>query len=1523
METRPVASESRTLDISDAPRDKNCAIPVAVIGMAGRFPGAKNVDAFWKNLCAGIESIERFEAERQNDEYIPARGCLGDVELFDASFFGVTPRDAETMDPQHRLFLECCWSALENAGLTEMSDRRIGVFAAAGRNSYAIKNLLRDGSFEHIEYYSWLIGNERDFLSTRVSHLLDLRGPSFSISSACSSSLVAIDLACQSVREGRCAAALAGGVELQVPERQGYRYQRGGILSPDGHCRAFDARAEGTVFGNGVGVVVLKRLEDAILDGDFIHAVIMGSAVNNDGSSKVGYAAPSVRGQSEVIVEAHGVAGVAPRSISYIEAHGTGTSLGDPLEIRALESAFRVGTSDIGFCAIGSVKTNVGHLDAASGITGLIKTVLALRHRFLPASLHFVEPNPEIDFSNSPFYVNTSLRPWECEGPRRAGVSSFGIGGTNAHVVLEEAPLIEQNDDFSDNDRAPYLITLSAKSPAALEASERNLATFLEGDEDAEISDTAYTLQVGREAFDFRRCYACQSREDVISKLSAGEAFSEISSVDKERQLIFMFPGQGSQQSGMGIDLYRSEPVFREQLDACAEYLSSSLGMDIREVLYSASNDCESREVLSQTSLAQPILFSVEYSLSQLWMYWGIEPQAMIGHSVGEYVAACLSGVLTLKDALSLLAARGHLMQQLPEGKMLAVMLSEESLRPRLEKVSLAAVNGPDLCVVSGSSAEIEMLVAQLSAEGVMTVPLQTSHAFHSEMMDPILDVYMDLFDTVTLNNPQIPYISNVTGTWITEADATDPSYWIRHVRETVLFDEGIGMLLRDPQSLFIEVGPGQTLTDLAKRHPERTQQVMLSTSPPRGSSYSGVMHKSLGQCWVAGASVNWKKYHANKKRRRIPLPTYPFQRQRHWVDPEKEVTDKRIAPKETTQGQPDSELFYVPSWKRCAVQRGSAVVLSGTWLVFVDECGFGDPLAASLEDHGVRVIYVRSGESFSRVAQDSYQINPKLREHFDQLLSEINVLPDRVVHLWTLTDRAYASSGIEAFDRMQDIGFFSLLFLTQAVGERSLTQELRIEILTNGLYDLSGDESLYPEKATLLGPCKVIPQEYPNIWCRSIDIDWQLVEGESEKSIDRLISELKTESDETEIAYRGRHRWIRTYDQLKLKANHETTPSLKQFGVYLITGGLGGIGLSLAAYLADTFQAKLILIGRSSIPDRLEWNKWLTQHPDDPKSRKIESILEIERLGGTVLALNADVADPVAMSNAIATASQQFGEINGIIHSAGVVDGKVGFSVIQNTTPHDCNHHFAAKVYGTLNLFEITSGLELDFAVAISSISTAIGGEGLIGYVAANHYTELQCARQFGKPTWQSLAFDRWRFNVDKCDSWEFGKTEGVLHALEALHRPDYPCIIISKRPVGLLAIGKTRRAEDSNFSGAEVANTTGQNSTEESISDVETAIVEVWKELLGVAYVDPETSFFDIGADSLSIIEATYRLQRLLKAELGPTDLFEFPTVRDLAGYLSGKHMEGEGGLDGVGERAATIRAALSKRKSTFGDE
>ncbi|MBF2069253.1 type I polyketide synthase [Fischerella thermalis] len=1507
---------------------------IAIIGISGRFPGAKNIEKFWQNLRSGVESISLFTDEEliaagiepgllNNSNYVKAGAILEDIDLFDAAFFGFNPKEAEITDPQHRLFLECAWEALENAGYdSQRCESRIGVYAGASLNNYLSFNINRD-QIGSANSFQKLIGNDKDFLTTRVSYKLNLSGPSVTIQTACSTSLVAITLACQSLLNYQCDMTLAGGVSIRVPQKTGYLYQEGGILSPDGHCRAFDAKAQGTIIGNGVGVVVLKRLADAIADGDHIYAVIKAAAINNDGYSKIGYTAPSVNGQAEVIAEALALAGVEPESISYIEAHGTGTNLGDPIEINALTNVFRDYTDKKGFCAIGSVKTNIGHLDAAAGVAGVIKTALALQHKLIPPSLNFQQPNPEIDFANSPFYVNTKPTQWQAEKtPRRAGVSSLGIGGTNAHVILEEAPVVETCHGTSLQSHPWQLLLLSAKTESALENATQNLAHHLSEHPQENLANVAYTLQVGRREFDYRRILVCQDIADAVTTLNRHDVQRVLTHFQEpvERPIAFMFPGQGAQYVEMGKELYQTEVIFREHLDRCCLMLKPLLGFDLRSLFYPHENQAQAAEKLKQTSIAQSALFVIEYALAQLWMSWGISPSAMIGHSIGEYVAACLAGVMSLEEALTLVAMRGRLMQQLPTGAMLSVALPEEEVKTLLhQELSLAASNAPHLCVVSGSHDAVNTFAAQLQAKGVECRRLHTSHPFHSQMMEPILEPFIAEVKKVKLNPPKIPFISNVTGTWITPEEATDPNYWAKHLRFPVRFSAGISQLLQQPNRILLEVGPGRTLCTLAKQHSHQAigQVVLPSLRHPQDKqSDVAFILNILGRLWLAGVTINWSGFYAHEQRQRVPLPTYPFERQRYWIEPQ--LTAEKSGQAESKLGKKPNiaDWFYVPSWKQIPLVK-TGEKRSTCYLVFVDECTIGSQIVQHLQQTGQDAIAVLVGAEFSQVNHNTYTINPTQKDDYYTLLQTIHQqgkIPETIIHFWSLTHLIHQS-----LETIQNHGFWSLIYLAQALGQQNISDsKIQLFVVSNHLYDVTGNEELLPAKATILGPCKVIPQEYPGIKCRQIDV--VLPTSRIDNLVQELLAEITAESNESIIAYRNHHRWVQVFEPITLEKSTSRKTRLRQKGVYLITGGTGGIGLEIAKYLAQTVQAKLILIGRSQLPAKEHWQQWLATHDtSDPTHHKIQKLQELETLGAEVLILPADVTNYEQMQSAVAQSLENFGEIHGVIHAAGVA----GSGIVQLKTLEIVNSVFAPKLQGTLVLNEVLQDINLDFLVLCSSLSSIYGGFGQVDYCAANAFLDKFAhfnTSKNGKLTlainwdaWQEVGMAVNTVVPEELKKWRSETLKNGLlptEAVEAFERilaNPLPQILVSTQELQLVidqfnqflssSFLNSKSENFTHLSGTRHARTLQETTYVAPRNEIEQSIANIWEELIGIDKVGIYDKFFELGGHSLLAVQTISRLRETFQVDLPlRTLLFEAPTVAELAIVIAEKQPKAE---------------------------
>jgi len=1421
---------------------------VAVVGMAGRFPGAADLAELWQNLRNGVESISFFgDAELlaagvspvllANPRYVRARGVLPGVELFDAPLFGFSPREATITDPQHRVFLECAWEALEQAGVDpESFPGRIGVYAGSIISTYLLFHLFPRVGADDDAGWQMMVANDKDALATRVSYKLNLRGPSVSVQTSCSTSLVAVHMARQALLDYECDLALAGGVSIRSPQTIGYLYQEAGIHSPDGHCRAFDAEARGTVFSSGTGIVVLKRLSDARADGDTVRAVLKGSAINNDGALKVGFTAPSVDGQAEVVARALAAAGVDPETVSYVEAHGTGTPLGDPIEMAALTRAFRTGTAKRGFCAVGSIKTNLGHLDSASGIAGLIKTVLALEHREIPPSLHFTRPNPQIDFAGSPFFVNDRLRPWEAgDGPRRAGVSSFGIGGTNAHVVVEEAPAAAETSPS----RPWQLLVLSARTETALAASASRLAEHLRLHPEQDLADVAFTLQVGRRALPWRKAWVCRGHDEAITGMVDPAHLSDVRR-EGSPVVAFLFPGQGSQRPGMGHETYLAEPLFRREVDRAAEILRPHLGLDLRELLFPVeAKREEAARRLDRTAITQPALFVVEAALARLWMSWGVRPQAMLGHSVGEYVAAHLAGVLSLEDALKLVAARGRLIEDLPGGAMMAVPLPEGEVAPLLgTELSLAAVNGPSQCVVSGSEAAIEELRLTLAGRGLDGRRLTTSHAFHSRQMEALAEPFARHLRQVTLKPPEIPYLSNVTGRWVTAEEATDPAYWVRHLRGTVRFADGLAGLLAEPDRVLLEVGPGHALTRLARRRAELSDRLAVASldlKPSAGAEQPepAALLAALGRLWMAGVPVDWPGFYAGERRRRVPLPSYPFERRRYWVEPARSGHGAGVA--QPAAGEDPATWFHLPSWRRSLLPASTPEKPAGAWLVLGDagEMGLETALLERLQRSGEEVLQIPA-----EVARSGYAaVAAHLREEGRR--------PRFILHLRSLTPAgAPAPDGTAALER----GFTDLTALTRALAGNGFGVGTTVVAVSNGVQRVTGGEDLYPVKATLLGWVRAAASSGPR--CRSLDVALP-APGSAQAAClarlaDHVLAEVRAEGSapaDPIVAWRGDDRWVPALEPAPLAAPARSAAWLRPGGSYLLTGGLEGLAFDLARRLAAATPLRLAFVSAPLPGDTAE---------------VVERRRALAELGAEVLELEAAPGDREPMAAALARAEAAWGPFSGAFYLPGTggaaewMNGALGLDAF-----------FGAS--RPLDFLALFSWLEPPPPARVHAEVWA--GSALLDALAEERATR-------GAAT---VAVD-WAPGV----SFE---SEAAWTALDRiLAHPTLPRIAVALAPLALSSTD-SGAAPDGEPTGARPDLAVEYVAPDEPLG---LRIAAIWQEVLGVARVGLHDRFFDLGGDSLVALQVMARLRDAFPVEMPVKALFEHPTVAGLRDVL-----------------------------------
>jgi amino acid adenylation domain-containing protein len=1545
-------------------------LEIAVIGMAGRFPGAKNIQEFWENLKNGIETIIFFSDKElealgaaheltQDPNYVKAVSILDEVEYFDALFFGYAPIDAELMAPQTRVFHECTWHALEDAGYVPYTyNGSIGLYAGSSPSSQWEAVSFFSGKHAAAGEFGASLLADKDHMSTRISYNFNLKGPSFTVSTACSTSLVAIHLACQGLLSGECKMAAAGGVTVITPRGCGYLHQgEGTVLSPDGHCRSFDARSRGTVLGEGVGVVVLKSLEDALQDRDHIYAIIKGSAINNDGSGKVGYTAPGVKGQAAVIRAALHAAEVEPETIGYIEAHGTGTEMGDPIEMNALKLAFN--TDRKAFCRIGSVKSNVGHLVYAAGVAGFIKLVLSLYHRLIPPSLFFETPNPAIDFENSPFVVNTCLTPWKTDGyPLRAGLNCFGLGGTNAHVVLEEVPQNGESNcrggslDPPLKSRDYQLIILSAKTPTALDEMTENLAEYLKNNllnpgnhenptnPGLVLADAAYTLQVGRMVFPYRRAVVCSDVDEAIAALSPQSGKTQSSHIKEEkRPIIFMFSGLGSQYVNMGLGLYQGEEVFRREIDRCSDILEPLLGCDVIEILYPADNFEEAEQHLDNMIYSGPIKFMFDYSLAKLLISWGICPGAMIGHSFGEYVAACLSGVFSLEDALKLVVLRGQLLEKAPEGAMLSVPLSEDQVKSLLQlkenkDLSLASVNSPSLCIVSGPTPALDRLEKELKEQGNEPVRINVNRAGHSKSMIPITREFREGLNRVTWHQPAIPYISGLTGTWIKEEEARDPGYWTSHLQETIQFSQGLQELLKKPAAIFVEISPGRGLTLFLNQHPAKKNSHLAIQMVRHRKENTPDLYYTLArvaEMWLYGAQVDWQGFYALQKRYRISLPLYPFQPQRYWLEGDiSSMIKKGIPGQFSNQKRPNmADWFYTPSWKRSVIP-GILSASRDKWLVFTGHGDFAAQLLKELMGHESEnaVVIVKKGNEFKKEEKRLYTVNPAREKDYETLICELQApggpgIPDRVLHCWNLIEednqgRGYRCPSYQSAGQSLDLGFYSLLYLVRALAWQEYKGKIEITVLTDSMQEVWAEKVLHPEQAVVLGPVMVIPREFPDIECRCIDIDLADLEEtkENEESrwlIDSLLKEFKTGIIDTLVAYRGRYRLVRTFEPVPLNPPESLTSRLRKQGVYLITGGLGGIGLVMARHLAETLQARLVLLGRSSFPARAEWEKWLKTHDhSDSISRKIHKVKELESLGAEVMISSVDVTDEQGMAAMVEKVQERFGTINGVIHTAGIPSG----GLIQLKTREMADKVLDPKVKGTIVLDHVLQGIKLDFIMLCSSVNSVVPFLGQVDYFAANAFLDAFAfyKTSLDKTYTVSINWDSWQEvgraveaakqlvsqNQALADAgYEDFLKEAILPAegVEAFMRilaQSLPQVVVSTIDLPTRFAGsETLHASMADLGKEKEKETHGPHHPRPAISSsyiapftpAQQGLALIWQNILGIDRVGIDDDFFELGGDSLKATVVVSKIKKEMNTDISLKEIFITPRIRDLA--------------------------------------
>lgn len=1448
---------------SPYPSEYNTAL--AIVGLAGRFPGASSLEEFWQNLANKTSAIRHYSDEEllvagvppedlEKPNYVRAGAVLENIEEFDASFFGFSPREAELLDPQFRIFLECVWEALEMAGYDITTYKGlVGVFAGSGYKNYLLHHLrATPGLLESMSEFQMSLGQEMDVLATLVAYKLNLKGPVVSVQSFCSTSLVGVHLACQSLLNYECDLAVAGGVALNSLQVKGYFYEEGKIDSPDGYCRPFDARAQGSVLGNGAAVVVLKRLQDALADGDPICAILRGSAMNNDGSQRVSYTAPGLDGQASVIASALSYANVHPETITYVETNGTGTRLGDAIELAAMTKAFASRTQKKRFCAISSLKPNVGHLDRASGVAGLIKTVLAMNQHQLPPQLYYEQPSPDIDLRNSPFYINTKLLPWpRQQTPRRAGVNSFGLGGTNVHVVLEEGP--EHAPRTAEH--SWQLFPLSAKSAWSLQQANRNLVAHLKAHSEQALADVAYTLQMGRCAFNYRQCVLARTAEEACEALEQQqEHFTQ--QEQRDRAVAFIFTGIENLE--LAYNLARQEPDFRETLVKCCKILQKHHQLDLQAALLPEQAGSAEPEAL-QPELQQLTLFVYEYALAHLLMTWQIRPQAVFGAGSEALVAACLAGIFSLEGALAL-----------------AVHLSQFLARPDAHRDSEPSENAS-------------------------------------------LD---ELLKTIQLHAPQIPCFSSMTGTWLSTEQATDPAYWARQVRQGTAEVEArdIEMLWQDARYVLLEIGTREMLGTLLKRCPGyNTEQLAQFVSLASAHTDQAALLAAVGQLWLAGVTIDWKCFSTQKQRLRVALPTYAFERQRYWIeDPANRNTMRKQLAALPKEADP-ANWFSLPYWEPAfplPLPHGKQLN-EHCCLVFSDPCGVGNRVAQCLEREGCTVIRVEVGESFTRQGLTQFSLRPGVSDDYLALFKELRSsghVPNSLLHCWSVTADETMPSHPDYFQERQRLGFSSLLSLARVIGQVLPDTPMQLIVLSNHIQSVTGLEFLRPEKAPLVGACKVITQEYPTLTCRSIDLsgpetlNWNNTHLAEDLAAECLtpLPELKELDDlrNLVVAYQGHTRWVQTYVPQGYPPVHierPKIPALRKKGLYLLLGGLGEVGLLLAEHLATVAQARLVFVSDAPFPSREEWPVWSTNHPQNEQvSRIIQQFQKLETLGAQVEVVSANLTN-AGQVRQVVEQIQQIGQLRGVV----VLAGNADLQLIQEIEETDYSAYFQ-QVQGLFALAEALQGMTLDFCLLCSSLAGVWGDPGCVVDAATSQFLHTFAYKQskVSATPWISLSWDHWQTNAE---SQQFFSPIATRYLLTPEEGIDVFTRVISCRWSNIIASSgnirarfqqwmqaKATLASDMEAAGGYARRPQISTAYAPPSSPTEQRIVGIWQQLLGFEQIGIHDNFFQLHGHSLLGMQLISRLRQVFQVNIPLVKLFEGPTIAELASVVEATLIE-----------------------------
>lgn len=1502
---------------------KYTGLEIAVVGMACKFPGANNVDEFWENLKNGKESVSTFtdeelrecnvpESELANDAYVRAKGIVEEAEYFDAEFFGLSPKEASQLDPQFRVLSQTAYHALEDAGHDfESTKNRVGVFVGGIPSVNWQMHCFDNTGGQFSERLPSLLFNDKDFMGTRLSYLLNLHGPSNTVYTACSTSLVSVDMACQSLLTGQSNLCVAGGVAISLPLKSGYTHQQGMIFSKDGHTSSFDSSATGTLWSDGAGVVVLKRLEDALNDGDNIHAIIKGSAINNDGNRKVGYTAPSVSGQVDVIKDALMVAEVPNESIGYIEGHGSATALGDKIEITALSEVFK-GVDTNYNCPIGSVKSNLGHLNVAAGVAGLIKVCLMLKHAQIPPSINFKNPNSKLKEKDCSFFVNQELTNWENkEYPLRAGVSSFGIGGTNAHVILEKAP----SQNKSSDDQRSAVICISAKTASGVDRRCEDLLAYATNNENINVSDLAFTLQTQRSHFEYRKTFVVRDREDLIKKLTQERAATK---AEESEATVMMFPGMGGFYQGMAKDLYETESAFKEAIDECMAILKAKMGEDYTTVLTETGNE------ISGFQVPQLLVFSYEYALAKLLNAWGIHADTTLGYSLGEYVSACISGVFSLEDALEVLIERGRLMDIDKTGKMIGVPLSLEEIQSYLETGVSVAIDNGESVVLSGHKDQVETVKESLKNDNVLIHDILEGPAAHSPQMNPIKEEYKTALSNIVMYPPTLPMVANMTGDWCNE-EFTTPEYWLNHLSETVYFNDALKKLVEKyPKATFLELGVGNFINILLRRLEQEDETLNLvnfarsnkqkSKDKTKATDHDYLM-KAIASFWEFGGVVDWEKYHEENTRQKVSLPNYPFEKVSYNLNIEETVSQKPST--ELTRNEDVSKWFYVPSWKKNPLTLNYDEVEETKRNILLFDIESSQDIVDRLSAY-CNLVVVNYGAKFKKANDSTYYIDYNNKK---QVLQVFESLEKDGFDLNTILDFTSILN-----DENRHSSLSRTVYIAQAIYNTNYAKaEIDYALITSNIFNVYGSESIDLKKSTLISAVKVIPQENTNIKCKLIEIEKDSYTRERGVFYDMLLDELNTK--ENIVSYRGFNRWCQTHDQYPIVPSKTNASKIKEGGTYVIVGGLGDVGYTIAGNIVKHHNANVIIVGRSKVPEKSEWKNWLKENgTDNSTAKKIERLQRLEKGKGNVYTMQSDSTSYEQMTELINTATSRFGEVNGIFYSAGDVVA-MSLSLVNNVNDEQLHAHLPGKIKGLAVLQNIVADNAFDFALVISSASAILGGIGMIGYAAANQYVDSLVLNENAKGSrtkWMTLnypylnkeeatnqtennvanesgeAAGRKRFEQFFSKNSHTGNTvinyeesrkifgrilsKNNYESQIAISPVDFPTLIDRlQNPSDQVEETETKRKEGKkNRPVTDVDYVAPTN-------DVERKLAEIWEGVFGFK-VGIEDDFFQLGGDSLGMIRLISSVQKTFDVAIEISEVFRDTSFKFQVDLING---------------------------------